>query len=86
MGFPQFDFEVEAVIHCALWFTLPPLPLHIKINTNQESPTKTAKPPKGPPWQLNKQQLYLQNKYFPRCQQLIIDEPVGPGRLRVDGI
>ena len=25
--FPQFDFEVEAVIHCAPWFTVPPLPL-----------------------------------------------------------
>ena len=25
--FPQFDFEVEAVIHCAPWFTVPPLSL-----------------------------------------------------------
>ena len=27
--FPQVDFKIEAVIHCAPWFTLLPLPLHI---------------------------------------------------------
>ena len=28
MQFSQVDFEIEAVIHCAPGFTVPPLPLH----------------------------------------------------------
>ena len=32
MEFPQLDLEIEAVIHCTLWFTGPPFPLYNKIN------------------------------------------------------
>ena len=36
MEFPQVDFEIEAVIHCTPWFTVPPLPLLVILLTNCE--------------------------------------------------
>ena len=43
MEFPQFDFEVEAVIHCALWFTVPPLPLCYMIIFNHVTTSEFSK-------------------------------------------